>query len=185
MVRSHTSLCLNVSDIPQGGLELQFTLDPSQLKMEEADLTLVSPISFRAGVIKVEREVVLKGQISTTLELACSRCLEVFSCPSTFSFTLAYHPWKENEDEMELEEQDLDTCYYMDDQINLLPAVLEHVILSVPLKPLCSSDCRGLCQRCGQNLNSGLCTCQPPETDERLLILKKLRPEFQKGKKRL
>lgn len=183
MNRPNTDLWLDISDIPQDGLDLQLSLDPSLLKIEQAGFTVVDSVSFLARAIRVGPQIVLQGRVSMTLELFCSRCLETFTYPSTTPFALNYYPWKERkegEEEVELEESDLDACYYMDEQVSLLPAIQEQVILSVPLKPLCFPDCRGLCQRCGHNLNVGSCTCQASEVDERLLILKKFQKRFNK-----
>ena len=178
MARAKTDLCLDISDIPKDGLELQLNLDPSQLNMEQAEFAVVDFISLQARVIKPGKEIVLQGQISSALELICSRCLDTFSLPFTSPFTLTYHPWersKEGEEDEELEESDLDAVYYVGEQVDLRPAIQEQVILSVPLKPLCFVDCQGLCPRCGRNLNLSRCACQTSEVDERLLILKKLR----------
>jgi uncharacterized protein len=47
-------------------------------------------------------------------------------------------------------------------EIDLAPAVREELVLAVPQYVLCREDCRGLCPRCGQDLNAGPCGCAPP-----------------------
>ncbi len=59
-------------------------------------------------------------------------------------------------------------------RIDVTPAVREEVILAVPRYVLCREDCRGLCPRCGQNLNAGPCGC-PPATDPRWQALAALK----------
>ena len=60
------------------------------------------------------------------------------------------------------------------DQVDLEPMVREAVVLALPLAPLCSDECRGLCPRCGADLNEGPCQCVP-EPDPRWAALDALR----------
>ena len=57
---------------------------------------------------------------------------------------------------------------------DILPHVREAVILELPMRYLCSEECKGLCARCGANLNRGRCACGESEDDERWAPLKKL-----------
>jgi uncharacterized protein len=61
-------------------------------------------------------------------------------------------------------EKDIDSYPIMDNHIDLLPALREHLILATPLQPLCHESCSGLCQVCGNNLNEGVCECCSPVT---------------------
>ena len=58
--------------------------------------------------------------------------------------------------------------------IELDEVVISDILLSLPQKFLCSDDCRGLCPKCGKNLNLGDCGCDKREIDPRLAILKQL-----------
>ena len=71
--------------------------------------------------------------------LACGRCLEDFRLPVDASFDLLYLPHAENagEGEVEVEDDDLTTAYYRDDQIDLGQLVREQFYLAIPMKPLC------------------------------------------------
>jgi uncharacterized protein len=93
------------------------------------------------------------------------------------SFDLRYQPRTENtgEGEREIEEDDLTTAFYENDQIDLGQLMQEQLYLSLPMKPLCSDDCKGLCPLCGTNLNRGTCECQPNREDPRFAALKNLR----------
>jgi len=51
-------------------------------------------------------------------------------------------------------------------EIDLRPAVREELLLAVPRWVVCRDDCRGLCPRCGKDLNAGPCGC-PPAADQR------------------
>ena len=117
------------------------------------------------------------GHLSGEIEVTCSRCLEPFRLPVSSDFDLRYVPRAENtgEDEQEVEEDDLETAFYAADQIDLGALVMEQLHLAMPMKPLCSPDCKGLCPECGTNWNTGTCSCTHQWTDPRLDALKKLR----------
>ena len=73
------------------------------------------------------------------------------------------------------EEQDDDTYVVVaDERLDLEELLREDILLDLPSKYLCSPDCKGLCPKCGKNLNEGSCGCQAEEIDPRLEILKSL-----------
>jgi len=74
-----------------------------------------------------------------------------------------------------VQEDDLETSYYSDDQIDLGELMREQFYLALPMKPLCRDDCRGLCPQCGTNLNAGTCDCSPVWEDPRLAALKAIK----------
>ena len=110
------------------------------------------------------------------LELVCSRCLETYGLPLTVTFDVMYLPQRDNvgEGEIEVGEEDLGTAYYRDETIDLGGLMREQFYLALPMKPLCSETCRGLCPACGANLNESACGCTPRWVDPRLGALRAL-----------
>jgi uncharacterized protein len=92
-------------------------------------------------------------------------------------FDLTYHPQRDNtgEGEREIDPDDFGAAYYENDEIDLEQLIRERVHLSLPMKPLCDQDCRGLCPQCGTNLNRGTCDCRRDWEDPRLEALKALK----------
>ena len=72
------------------------------------------------------------------------------------------------EGEREVEEDDLATAFYDDDQIDLTHLIMEQFQLALPMKALCAEACKGLCPQCGTNLNTGSCNCNVKWEDPRL-----------------
>jgi uncharacterized protein len=97
--------------------------------------------------------------------------------PVDAAFDLRYQPHAENkgEGEREIEEDDLTTAFYQNDEIDLEQLMREQFYLALPMKPLCSDDCKGLCSMCGTNLNRGTCECKREFEDPRFAALKELR----------
>ena len=141
---------------------------------------VVAPVDLAFDIFKDKQTFRLSGTVKTTLRLPCSRCLEPFALPVDSAFELRYQPHAENaaksgDEEDEIEEDDLSTAFYENDEIDLGQLMREQFLLSLPMKPLCSDDCKGLCPICGTNLNRGACECKREWDDPRLAALKQLR----------
>jgi uncharacterized protein len=138
---------------------------------------IVAPVALDFDIHKDKEKFRLDGSVKTELELSCSRCLEPYRMPIDASFDLRYLPASEmaTEQERELQDEDVETSYYRDDQIDLNELMREQFYLALPMKPLCQEDCQGLCAQCGTNLNTGTCECHPEWVDPRLAALKELK----------
>lgn len=133
---------------------------------------VAEPVMLAFDVTRDEGRFHLVGGVRTSLELACSRCLEPFRLPVDVDFDLRYLPRAENVGEGEIEEDDLTTAFYADDMIDLSQLMAEQFHLALPMKPLCQEACRGLCPQCGTNWNTGACGCGSRWEDPRLDGLK-------------
>ena len=102
----------------------------------------------------------------------------MFRTPVDAPFDLRYQPHTAAAaEEREVEEDDLSTAFYENDEIDLGQLMSEQLYLSLPMKPLCADDCKGLCSQCGTNLNRSTCTCNPHWEDPRLAALKALKKD--------
>jgi uncharacterized protein len=155
------------------------TFQPEEVAQEGDPYRIVAPVLLAFEIHKDNTRFRLVGSVATDLELACSRCLETFRLPVNASFDLRYHPPSEmkQDEESEVEEGDLETSYYQDDQIDLNELLREQFYLALPMKPLCGDDCKGLCAQCGTNLNTASCGCAAAWDDPRLAPLKQLKRE--------
>ncbi len=100
----------------------------------------------------------IKGKIYFKLRLQCSRCLEFFEREFNDNIDYVYKKGQMRyRREAKLRGEDFKTEYFVDNSIDLLPIIHDTVLLSIPMKPLCKEDCKGLCPVCGHNLNYGPC----------------------------
>ena len=74
-----------------------------------------------------------------------------------------------------LQAEELEISYYQGDFIDLTPIICEQIILQIPIKPLCSEECKGLCPHCGINMNVASCSCHLEFVDPRLAVLKNIK----------
>lgn len=153
------------------------TVAPSALPTGDRESFAVqAPVHLAFDIFKDGQQFHLVGRVQSTLTLTCGRCLEEMALPVDLPFDLLYLPHHENvgDGEIEVEDDDLTTAYYRDDQIDLGQLVVEQFLLALPMKPLCRDFCRGLCPECGTNLNTSTCSCVRAWTDPRLEGLKSL-----------
>jgi uncharacterized protein len=168
---------LDLSRIRQAETRFERTFDPSALSTDGDAYRIVAPVELAFDIYKDKDRFRLDGTLKTRLELSCSRCLEPFQMPVDLEFDQRYLPQTAATPELESEvpEDDLETSYYRDEEIDLNDLLREQFYLTLPMKPLCRDDCRGLCPQCGMNLNTGTCDCAPAWEDPRLAALKAIR----------
>jgi len=79
------------------------------------------------------------------------------------------------EEEIELGNEDLKTSFFSGEEIDLSKLIRDQIILNVPYKALCHEECRGLCPRCGANLNEGDCGCEGKALGSAFDVLRSLK----------
>ena len=153
------------------------TFQPGEVGGDSDAYQIVAPVELEFDINKDKDKFRLVGRVRTELELTCSRCIETYRFPIDAEFDQRYLPSSaaSSEADREVEEDDLETSYYTDDEIDLSQLMREQFYLALPMKPLCREDCKGLCAQCGTNLNTGTCDCAPVWEDPRLAALKAIR----------
>jgi uncharacterized protein len=175
-----SELLLNLGHMREARAHVERTVEPSALPPVDQDAFAVqAPVHLAFDISKDGGQFHLVGSIQSTLALVCGRCLAAIAMPVDLPFDLLYLPHAENvgEGEVEVEDDDLTTAYYRDEEIDLGQLVLEQFYLAVPMKPLCRESCQGLCPECGTNLNTSTCSCVHRWTDPRLDDLRSLLDE--------
>ncbi len=114
------------------------------------------------------------GRVTAHLTADCGRCLEPFGRDVEGEFDIVIRRGRAG---LLLEDEDDVPASFGDDWVAFDAPVREALILSVPMKPLCTDECRGLCPVCGQNLNESTCECVREPTDVRWDGLKTLLDE--------
>lgn len=123
-------------------------------------------------VTRMGARLLLNADVSGTVRLRCSRCIELFDMPIETALDIIFY---RGEVPRDVDEDDIVPVTEADEGgYDILPHVREAVILELPMRFLCSEDCKGLCPRCGANLNRGPCGCAQVEDDPRWAPLKKL-----------
>ncbi|MCZ6513099.1 MAG: DUF177 domain-containing protein [Nitrospinae bacterium] len=177
------SLVIDFDDIPEDEeLILDLLQSPEHFKVDPEEGVLQQDVHVQGHLSKLGREILFKGNISTEIELVCSRCLEPLRYPVQARITSHFVPDKEGgipDADTELHASDIEVETYSDNRIDLTQAVYDQMMLSLPLARLCKDDCRGICSHCGVNCNEQSCTCSDQDSvDPRLAVLKTLKDKL-------
>lgn len=115
-------------------------------------------------------------QARAVLDLNCARCVEPFELPVDISFEDEYQPLIDIATGLPSVAPRSDAAFSISQNhtVDLGEAIRQHLLLSVELIPLCSSDCKGLCPICGVNRNQQTCTCPPAEEPSPFAVLQGL-----------
>ncbi len=147
--------------------------DPETFQMAAEGATFNKPIEVELSVAKSQDQMICRGTVRTSAKLECSRCLAEYdqglSSDVDFVVDLAGSPQAAKSEEDGYFVADPSSSFFEIDDL-----VREAIILSLPLKPLCSKDCKGLCPICGADLNRSRCGCVKEKTDPRWDQLKRL-----------
>lgn len=152
--------------------ELQTSLQSEfQLSLENAygsALRIQGPIVMTAELYRVEDEIVFYGKLSFATLEQCTRCLDSLQV----EFKTEVQAKIVVEDLMDDSEE---YClFYQDGELAIEELIQEVVRIEYPLQHICGLECKGLCPRCGVNLNHESCECENEEIDPRLEKLKNL-----------
>jgi uncharacterized protein len=154
---------IDLTKIPSGGKEVHLSFETDWWRSDFDDDRIVgleSPLIARLTVYPAGKKVAIDGFLSTGLLLRCDRCLETFSkeVSTDFHIYVSVFPYA-GEAEVELLENDLNLDFMVDNFLDTDQIIKEQLILNLPMKTICSDDCKGLCHVCGCNLNKANCSC--------------------------
>ncbi len=122
----------------------------------------------------------VRGKITGELGLICSRCLKDYNSALYASFDDNFY--REGEDIPQEMEEEL-SRFYSGERIDLTESIKEALQLALPMKPVCTPECKGLCSICGCDLNHEQCACKKEKIDPRLAVLGQLMDDQNKNSK--
>lgn len=164
-------------EIPQEGLRLEIK-DESWFPDQE--LNRNKAVIASVFLINKGERVLLNGAFDTELKFECDRCLESFIQPLGLDFSIEIEHVDKALEDTSIEdhlcgESEMDMVYLEKPVIDIYQVLSQQVMLSIPAKKLCSEECKGLCGKCGGNLNLKQCDCGPDESSSPFSLLKKLK----------
>ncbi len=169
------SLSFSVKDVPPEGTRIACVVGKEDLQLDEHDPGIRDVLALTATVHADETDFLVEGELNGLLLHECVRCLESFATPADLSFQVVYKDRSQRrskEPETVSGDSEREECHFVVEQrIELQEMLREQLILSIPMQPLCSEGCQGLCQVCGQNLNVRRCGCKEVKTESPFAIL--------------
>jgi uncharacterized protein len=137
-----------------------------------AEDTNLSNLNGTLRLTRTPQGVLLQGTLAASIPTECVRCLS----PADLPFAVTFSDLFLNPNSPDHESESSEPAYVIDEGgfIDLTPIIREEAILAMPIQPLCSPGCKGLCAECGTNLNTGTCDCAQERFDPRLASLRAL-----------
>lgn len=157
--------------------------DPS---VGTGDCEVETPFDFELSAVRVRQDVMLQGRMRGRVGLECSRCAKRYSEPLRDDFRLVLEPAgsrepADPEGAVGLAEnglclgEDLEAGWFRGPRIGLDDFFGELIALAMPVQPLCSEECPGLCAHCGADLASSPCDCVDEKIGSPFAVLARLK----------
>lgn len=162
---------LELKDIGPEGASFDHALVLPALEGTGGERVEVIEARLRGTVHPGSKGAMLRGHLEASLEMPCSRCLEPVRQQVSSDFDRTLVPVDAEAGEIEADDEDDTLLPVSGGKVELEAIATEQLYLSLPLKPICAVDCRGLCPRCGANRNAGACGCVVEDVDPRLAPL--------------
>ncbi|HOW42592.1 MAG TPA: DUF177 domain-containing protein [Candidatus Omnitrophota bacterium] len=136
---------INIDQVRPEGLHLEEDISAAQLDVDTQEAKLAGVLRVSADVTRVDEVVRVALRLQGALTFLCCRCLE--------EYQVAIDRTLEHNFPVERSQHTLD----------ITQDIRDDLILEYPFKPLCKTDCKGICPRCGNNRNRGECRCSTKE----------------------
>jgi len=176
---------IRVDEIPESGRTLRFHWDQEKLSQfvppdDPFQLKLVHPVNVVLTVNRRTDHIRIEGRIEGELEVMCHRCLKPFAYPlnEAVDVYLIEEDKAAEMDEKELESDELQYEFFDGEVIEVDQLVAEQIFLALPVKVLCSEDCKGICPGCGASLNEEECRCKADDKASPFAKLNALREKL-------
>jgi len=148
---------INVKRIPADGEDFEGSEPPAIMELNGEDVVFERPIEYRLHAQLQGHSLLVTGRLRTEATMHCGRCLRAFRQAVAVAEFVCLQ---------ELTGEDF---------VDLTPQMREDIILELPQRVLCQSDCKGLCPVCGKDLNEGACGCKVSREDLRWQALNRLK----------
>jgi uncharacterized protein len=175
---------IRVDEIPETGRLLHFHWDESRLRQLQAPddplpIGLDRPAQVDLEIYQHPDHIRIHGNIQALLGFSCHRCLESYSrlldLPVEVFLVKEKKEAESSEEEVELEADDLEYEFFDGEVVDIDLLVASQIFLALPFKALCSEDCKGICPRCGANLNLEACSCPKDQEDSPFAALRAIK----------
>lgn len=168
---------INLSELIQSEgkeISVEASYEPDWYKTKVGTYKIVKKEPFQMKFTNLgQKKILLETEFCLTLQMRCDRCLEPVLQEIPISFSRELDMDKTEQQRIEA----LDEMNFISgNNLDVERFVYGEVLMNLPMKVLCREDCKGICNKCGRNLNHATCNCDNTELDPRMA---KIRDIFQ------
>ena len=168
-----------IEDIPEEGIALDLIKENLKVEVDAAgsEISLATPIKAHLDIHRGGSNIFVIGGMKCEVLLRCARCLDEFCCCVESAIDVLIQTGRPSfPPESELHRGELSASYSEEGIVDTDAILCEQLFLEIPIQPLCSPDCQGLCPDCGALLRENVCNCADKvRVDPRLAVLKGLK----------
>ena len=157
---------VNISEITKvegASMDLEFNQVISELEGTAEGFSFSKPVCFKGQLANTGGIIKLSGHLTVEYSTGCYRCLNEVNGKVDVDIRENFVNTSSKADD--------ETYEYEGNYIELDGALKDNIILNLPMKQACSEECRGLCPKCGANLNEGECTCKDDYINPQMQVL--------------
>ncbi len=164
-------MIIKISNLSDGSYNYKFEGEVAEIGLSKS---YTGSYETNIELSKFQDQIILNSETKIKAGMVCDRCGEKYDQVIKSKHKMVYLLRGTEE-----ENESIDIVYLNADadKINIKDDVRDYALLAIPMKKLCSEDCKGLCYKCGKNLNEGVYECNETEIDERLKPLLKLKKQ--------
>lgn len=168
-----------IIDITRIETVLPFDLfaEPAAIDLEGENYRLTKRLDIKGSITRHIGKITVEGNLSGAAEIDCIRCLTPIAQPVSIPFSVDFltegHLGSEGDHEVAVSDLDIDELNA--NELDLVEVAREQLLLNIPVQAFCNADCKGICSKCGENLNLVSCNCDTEEIDPRWAALKNLK----------
>jgi uncharacterized protein len=151
---------------------------------KDLGFTCTAPVKGHMTFNNTGTLLVIGGDFKTEVKLECSRCLIDFTEPVESEIEEVYRVEKVGDamQALPLEDEDISAGFIHNNILDVQELIRQGLLTALPIQPLCTPGCEGLCPTCGENLNMRKCQCPPAEPESPFKALASLLEDEEKDK---
>ena len=150
-----------------GKINFDDKVEIPDLNFGGSDYRFGEPLSVKGGVSNTGGALTLRAEISGVMTTQCARCMKDIDVPICFTISETLM----RSDDEETVPDDEDVIVFEGNTVLLDEIIENNFIMNLSPRYLCREDCKGLCPKCGKDLNEGICGCEDDEIDPRWAAL--------------
>ncbi|HSR18558.1 MAG TPA: DUF177 domain-containing protein [Ignavibacteriaceae bacterium] len=154
-------MIIKIANLSEGFHEYKFDENIENIGLTEP---FFGNFFLNVKLAKIHNQIILNGDLKLNARFNCDRCAASYDSVINTGYKMVYLFGQHAQDN-----GSIDVTYMSADadKIDLTNDVHDYAVLAIPMKKLCKEDCKGLCYKCGKDLNESDCGCEKENFDER------------------
>ncbi len=167
-------MALDLREFASFPVDIILEMELDDLEDSISGATFPELATVKLNIQKMKEEFYCRGEVIAPVEIECSRCLEPYADKLHGELNFIVRKADARAVMSADDGEDVILLHPNDNVVDMTDQIRQVLTLALPMKPICSEGCRGLCPDCGANLNEETCDCRSDEIDERWEGLKDL-----------